>query len=98
MNKFKYRIYYKYLGPSRADPFATSPLTSDQVQNGFDKLRATLPKRYSASIEGNSLIITDTTNEAEEDSIIALEPLIIRVNMSTRGLSLLAEKLSTGAQ
>ncbi len=94
MNKFKYRIYYQFLGPSRADPFATSPLTSDQIQNGIDKLRAILPDRYSTLIEGDSLIITDTTQETEEDSITALSPLVIRVNMATRGFSLLAEKLS----
>lgn len=94
MNKFKYRIYYEFLGPSKDDPFATSPLTSDQIQNGIDKLRAILPGRYSTTIDGNSLIITDTTNESQEDSITSLKPFVTRVNHSTRGLSLLAEKLS----
>lgn len=94
MNKFKYRIYYEFLGPSRDDPFATSSLTSEQVQNGIEKLRAILPDRYSTTSEDNSLIVTDTTSDSEQVSITALNLLVASVNLSTQGLSLLAEKLS----
>ena len=92
MNKFKYRIYYGYLGPSRLDPFATSPLTSVQVQNGIDKLCAILPDRYSTVSKDNSLIVTDTTSDTEQDSVTALSLLVVRVNSSTQGLSLLGDK------
>ena len=90
----KYRIYYKFLGPSGDDPFATSPLTLEQVQNGIDKLRAILPDRYSTTSKDNSLIVTDTTSDSEQASITALNLLIANVNRSAQGLSLLAEKLS----
>lgn len=94
MNEFKYRIYYEYLGPSPEDPFATRPLTSDQVQDGIDKLRAFLPVRYSNVIENNSLIVTDTTTDSEEDSITVLNLCVAKLNSSTPGLSLLIDKFS----
>ena len=94
MNKFRYRIYYKYLGPSPDDPFATKPLTSDQVQEGIDKLRNILPDRYSNTSEDNSLIVTDTTSDSAQDSKTALNRLVTRLNLSTPGLSLVGEPLS----
>ena len=94
MNKFKYRIYYEFLGPSGDDPFATSPLTSDQVQNGIDKLRAILPDRYSNTSKDNSLIVTDTTSDSAQDSMTALNLLVAKLNLSTPGLSLVGEKFS----
>lgn len=94
MNKFKYRIYYKYLGPSADDPFATKPLTSDQVQYGIDKLRVILPGRFSNTTKDNSLIVTDTTSDSEQDSKTALNLCVAKLNRLTPGFSLLIEKFS----
>ncbi|MER2512285.1 MAG: hypothetical protein ABTQ25_07700 [Nitrosomonas ureae] len=94
MNKFKYRIYYEFLGPSPDDPFATKPLTFDQVQDGIDKLSAFLPDRFSKIIENNSLIVTDITCESDQDSISLLNLSVAKLNRVTPGLSLLIEKLN----
>jgi hypothetical protein len=93
MNKFKYRIYYKYLGPSKDDPFATKPLTSVQVQDGIDKLRAILPDHFSTITKDNSLFVTVTTSNSEHDTTTALNRCVAKLNRSTPGLSLLGEKL-----
>ncbi len=94
MNAFKYHIYYKFLGPSKDDPFATKPLSSDQVQHYLDGLRAILPHHFSATAKDNSLYVTVVTSDSEQDTDAALEQCVVKLNRATSGLSLLIDRLS----
>jgi hypothetical protein len=88
MNTFKYRIYYEYLGPSRDDPFATKPLSPDQVQHYFDRLSDILPSHFSATTKNNSLYVTAVTSDSEQATDTALERCVVSLNRGTSGLSL----------
>ena len=94
MNKFSYRIYYKYLGPTKDDPFGTEPLSPDQVQPYLDALRAKLPNHFSVTANDNSLYVAADTSDSEQDTDRALERCVVDLNRSTSGLSLLIERLS----
>ena len=95
MNTFKYRIYYKYLGPSKKeDPFALKPLSPDQVQHYLDGLRSNLPNDYSVTTKDNSLFVAVATNDSEQDTNTVLRQYVVNLNSATCGLSLFIEKLS----
>ena len=94
MNIFKYRIYQgEYGGPSKEDPLATKPLPSDRVQDCFDKLRAILPDYCSTTAKDNSLFVAATTSDSEQDTETALEQCVLKLNLTTTGLSLRIERL-----
>ena len=93
MNKFKYRVYYKYLGPSKDDPFAIKPLSSDRVRTMLDSLSAILPLQYSSTVEDSSLYVTVVTGETEEETDTAIERCVASLNRATPGLSLLIDRL-----
>lgn len=94
MNKFKYRVYYKYLGPSRDDPFAIRPLLQDRVRTALDSLRAILPQNYSSTFKDDSLYVTAVTDETEEEADVTIERCVVSLNRATPGLSLLIDRLS----
>lgn len=94
MNKFRYRVYYKFIGPSKEDPFATKPLSPAQVQHCLDELCARLPSHFSGITEGDSLFVTTITSDSEQETDAGLEKCVVSLNLATRGLSLLIDKLS----
>lgn len=94
MYTFKYRIYYEYLGPSKDDPFATKPLSPDQVGHCLNRLRNILPRHFSSVAKHNSLYLTVVTSDSEQDSDTALERCVVNLNRATSGLSLLIDRLS----
>ena len=94
MNIFKYRIYHVHLGPSKEDPFATKPLSADQVQHYLDKLCAILPHDFSATAKDNSLYVTVHTSDSKQDTETALEQCVVKLNRATSGLSLRIDRLS----
>lgn len=94
MNIFKYRVYQgEYGGPSKEDPFATKPLPPDRVHDCFDKLRTILPDYCSTTAKDNSLFVTATTSNSEQDTETALERCVVKLNLSTTGLSLGIDRL-----
>jgi hypothetical protein len=93
MNKFKYRVYYKYLGPSKDDPFAIKPLSADRVRTMLDSLCAILPLQYSSTVEDSSLYVTVVTGETEEEIDAEIERCVVSLNRATPGLSLLIDRL-----
>lgn len=94
MNKIKYHVYYKYLGPSKDDPFATRPLLRDRVRTALDSLRATLPQYFSSTFKDGSLYVTVVTDKTEEEADVAIERCVVNLNRATPGLSLLIDRLS----
>jgi len=94
MNKFKYRVYYKHLGPSRDDPFAIRPLSQDRVRTAFDSLCAILPQNYSSTLKDGSLYVTVVTDETENETDATIERCVVNLNHATPGLSLLIDRLS----
>jgi hypothetical protein len=94
MNKFEYRVYYKYLGPSKDDPFATSPLSNGQVRTALDSLCAILPQYCSSTFKDDSLYVTAVTDETEKEVDVAIERCVGNLNRATPGLSLLIDRLS----
>jgi len=94
MNIFKYRVYYKYLGPSKDDPFAINPLSPDRVQHYLDGLCAILPPHFSTTAKDDSLYITVVTSESQDDIDSALNRCVVNINHVTSGLSLLIDRLS----
>ena len=94
MNIFKYRVYQgEYCGPSKEDPFATKPLPHDRVQDCFDKLRAILPDYCSTTTKDNSLFVTAITSDSEQDTDTELERCVVKLNLTTTGLSLRIDRL-----
>lgn len=94
MNIFKYRVYQReYCGPSKEDPFATKPLPPDRVQDCLDKLRAILPNYWATTAKDNSLFVTTTTSDSEQDTETALERCVVKLNLTTTGLSLGIDRL-----
>jgi len=93
MSTFHYRIYYKFLGPSKDDPFATKPLSDDEVQPYVDELRLELPNDFSIANEGNALRISASTIKSEQDTDDLLERYVAGINRRTPRLSLIIDKL-----
>lgn len=94
MNKFRYRVYYKFIGPSKEDPFATKPLSPEQVRHCLDDLCARLPSHFSVITEGSLLYVTAVTSDSEQETDAKLEKCVVSLNLATRGLSLLIDKLT----
>ena len=94
MSIFKYRVSYEFLGPSKEDPFATKPLSPDQVRHYLEGLSSILPPHFSATLKDNSLSVTAITSDSEQDTDTALERRVANLNIATPGLSLVIEKLS----
>ena len=94
MNIFKYRVYQgEYCGPSKEDPFATKPLPPDRVQDCLDKLCAILPDYFSTTAKDNSLFVSATTSDSEQDPETALERCVAQLNLTTTGLLLRIDRL-----
>ncbi len=93
MNTFKYRIYYEYLGPSKEDPFALKPLSSDKVRHYLGSLCAILPDRFETTLKDDSVYVTARTSDSEEGTSAMLERYVVNLNCATSGLSLRVDKL-----
>src|SRR3989442_13070399 len=88
MNIFKYRIYHEHRGPSKEYPFATKPLSADQVQHYLDKLCAILPHDFSATAKDNSLYVTSHTSDSNQDTETNSVHCVLILNRATSGLAL----------
>lgn len=94
MNKFtyKYRIYYEYKGPSTEDPFATQPLSHEEVHRNLEKLCTGLPSHFTPQFKDSSLCLTAVTSKTETETTNELAQIVRKLNLSTPGLSLHGEK------
>jgi hypothetical protein len=94
MSIYKYRVYQgEYCGPSKEKAFAMRPPSHDQVQDCFDKLRAILPNYFSTIVKDDSLFVTATTSNSEEDTDSTLEKGVVGLNPTTTGFSLYIDRL-----
>ena len=94
MNIFKYRVYQgEHCGPSKEDPFATKPLPPDRVQDCLDKLCAILPDYFRTIARDNSLFVSATICDSEQDPDAARERCVVQLNLTTTGLLLVIDRL-----
>lgn len=96
MNKFTYRVYYKYNGPSHSDPLRT-PKDSNEIAEALRVFPSELPHYFSS--DHDATVFSEQTNKETNSIIVVVGTVLDEENTDEgvikclNGLDLFGEKL-----